>query len=151
MKKTRNFSMGLAISLALALTGCAGGPRQTDVTLQLKADESINDGILLPIDVIAVDEGKAAAVLGVSPDEWFGSRQREQMAPDEIQKLAIRGGGNRTVPVKINPQNGKIILYADYESTSQREQQQLVIDPKKESLRDTYHIKVKKNFLELAP
>lgn len=145
----KNLGMGLAV--ALAFTGCAGGPKQTDVTLQLKADDSINDGILLPIDVITVDEGKAAAVMGVTPDEWFGSRQREQLAPDEVQKLAIRGGGNRSVPVKINPQTGKIIVYADYESTSQREQQQLVIDPKKESLRDTYHIKVKKNYLELAP
>jgi hypothetical protein len=51
----------------------------------------------------------------------------------------------------VHKETGKIIIYADYESTSQREQQQLVIDSKKESFHDSYLIKVKKNLLELVP
>ena len=143
--------LGIGMLLVFALSGCAGGPKQTDVTLQLKADESINNGILLPIDVVAVEESKAASILSISPDEWFGSDQRERLPPEEIQKLAIKDGGVRTVTVKVHKEAGKIIIYADYESTSQREQQQLVIDSKKESFHDSYLIKVKKNLLELVP
>ncbi len=150
MKQTRK--LGICLALAMTLTGCASGPtRPTDVTLEFKAGNSINNGILLPIDVMTVDQDKASAILGISPDEWFGNPMREQLTPDEIHKLAIRGGGERVIRVKVNPRTGKIILYADYESTSQRDLQRLVIDAEKKSLEDTYLINVKQNQLELTP
>lgn len=151
MRTTKSL-LAVGLGMTLALAGCAAGPpKPADVTLQLKADNPINDGILLPIDIMTVDENKAASVLSLSPDEWFGSRLREQLTPDEIQKVAIRGGGTRSVPVKVNSQTGRIIVYADYEATSQRDQQQLVIDASKQALRDSYVIHVKTGELELSP
>lgn len=144
--------LGICLALAMTLTGCASGPpRPTDITLQFKAESPINSGILLPIDVMTVDQNKASAILSISPDEWFGNPMREQLTPDEIHKLAIRAGGERVIQVKVNPQSGKIILYADYEGTSQRDLQRLVIDAEKGSLEDTYLINVKLNQLELTP
>jgi hypothetical protein len=136
--------------VCIALTGC-GGPKYTDVTLAIKADTSINDGVLLPIDVIAVDESKAQSVLSVSPEEWFGNDIRERLTSEEIQKLAIKGGGTRTLNVRVRSDVGRIIIYADYENTSERDRQQIIIFPKNERFQGKYSILVQKNRLELAP
>ena len=147
-RNMRNFIKWLLV--CIALSGCAG-PKYTDVTLSIKADTSINDGVLLPIDVIAVDESKAESVLSISPEEWFGNDMRERLTSEEIQKLAVKGGGARTVNVRVRSEVGRIIIYADYENTSERDRQQIIIFPKKEQFRGTYSIQVQKNRLELTP
>jgi hypothetical protein len=136
--------------VCLALSGC-GGPKYTDVTLDINADSSINEGVLLPIDVIAVNESKAESVLSISPEEWFGNDMRERLTSEEIQKLAIKGGGTRNVTVKVRSEVGRIIIYADYENTSGRDRQQIIIFPKKAEFLNKYSIQVRKNRLELTP
>jgi len=138
--------------VGMVLSGCAAQarPKYTDVSLSLQADAPINDGVLLPIDVIAVNEIKADAVLSVSPEEWFGNDMRERLTSEEIQKFAIKDGGNRIIDVRVPSEVGRIIVYADYENTSERERQQIIIFPGKDRFKSNYSIRIQKNRLELT-
>jgi hypothetical protein len=139
--------------VAMALSACAAPlkPNYTDVTLSLQADVPVNDGVLLPIDIITINENKAEAVLAISPDLWFGNDMRERLTAEEIQKFAVRDGGSRNITVRVPSETGKIIIYADYENTSEREGQQIIIFSGKDRFRDTYMIRVHNNRLELMP
>lgn len=139
--------------VGIALSGCAAPttPRYTEVAVSLKADAPINDGILLPIDIITVNELKADAVLAISPELWFGNEMRERLTTEEIQKFAVKDGGTRKIDVRVPSDTGRIIIYADYENTSERAKQQIIIFPGKERFRDSYLIRVHNNRLELMP
>jgi predicted component of type VI protein secretion system len=139
--------------VGVALTGCAAPttPRYTEVAMSLKADVPINDGVLLPIDIITVNEIKADAVLAISPEVWFGNEMRERLTPEEIQKFAVKDGGTRKIDVRVPSDTGRIIVYADFENTSERQKQQIIIVPGKERFRDSYLIRVHNNRLELMP
>ena len=148
-----NPAAAMLLVLTMLLGGCAGptAPQFDDVTLNLQAAEAINDGVLLPIDIMAVNEIKADAVLAVAPDLWFGNEQREKLTPEEIQKVAIRGGGKRQVTVRVPSLAGKIILYADYENSNERAAQQIIISPLKGGFHEKYEILIQANRLELKP
>jgi hypothetical protein len=120
-------------------------------TLSLQADVPLNDGVLLPIDIIATNEIKAEAILGIPPGLWFGSDMREHLTKEEVHKLAVRGGETRDIAVTIGHGIGRIIVYADYENTSGREGQQLIISPRKSWFSKNYLISVRNNRLELMP
>lgn len=139
--------------VAVVLSGCAAPlkPHYTDVTLSLQADVPVNDGVLLPIDIITINENKAEAVLAISPDLWFGNDMRERLTAEEIQKFAVKDGGSRNITVRVPSETGKIIIYADYENTSEREGQQIIIFSGKDRFRDSYLIRVHNNRLELMP
>jgi hypothetical protein len=141
------------ILFSVALSGCAYPltPSSTDVTLSLQADVPLNDGVLLPIDIIATNEIKAEAILGIPPGLWFGSDMREHLTKEEVHKLAVRGGETRDIAVTIGHGIGRIIVYADYENTSGREGQQLIISPRKSWFSKNYLISVRNNRLELMP
>lgn len=141
------------ILISVVLSGCASPltPSSTDVTLSLQADVPINDGVLLPIDIMATNEIKAEAILGIPPGLWFGSDIREHLTKEEIHKLAVRGGETRSIAVTIGHGIERIIVYADYEHTSGREGQQLIISPRKSWFSKNYLISVRNNRLELMP
>ncbi len=146
-----NFFKVLLIGVALAGCAAPSAPRYTDVAVSLKADVPINDGVLLPIDIITVNELKADAVLAISPEVWFGNEMRERLTPEEIQKFAVKDGGTRKIDVRVPSDTGRIIIYADFENTSERVKQQIIIVPGKERFRDSYLINVHNNRLELKP
>ncbi len=145
------FFMMLLVGMLLSACASPLKPDYTDVTLSLQADVLINDGVLLPIDIITLNDDKAEAVLGISPDLWFGNDMRERLTAEKIQKFAIRGGGERNITVRVPSETGKIIIYADYENISEREGQQIIIFSGKNRFRDSYLIRVHNNRLELVP
>lgn len=146
-----NFFKVLLVGVALTACAAPNTPRYTDVAVSLKADVPINDGVLLPIDIITVNELKADGVLAISPEVWFGNEMRERLTPEEIQKFAVKDGGTRKIDVRVPSDTGRIIIYADFENTSERVKQQIIIVPGKERFRDSYLIRVHNNRLELMP
>jgi len=149
-RKITNFVLWFLVGMVMSGCAAQSRPKYTDVSLTLQADAPINDGVLLPIDVIAVNESKADSVLAVSPDEWFGNDMRERLTSEEIQKFAIKDGGSRTIDVRVPSEVGRIIIYADYENTSERERQQIIIFPGKDRFKRNYSIRIQKNRLELT-
>ncbi len=143
----------MSVLMSGVLFGCASPltPTSTDVTLSLQADVPINDGVLLPIDIITTSEIKAEAILSIPPGLWFGSDMRESLSKQEVHKFAVREGEARDITVTIGRGIGRIIIYADYENTNGREGQQLIISPGKSWFRKNYLISVRNSQLELIP
>ncbi len=111
MKVGRRFTAGggaLAL-LALLAAGCA-----SPSTLSFRCDPDINDGLLLTIDLVQVNEAEAAQIRQ-SGDQWFYSELRRQLEP-RTRTVAVEGGCNTSV--KLTPVKGydTLAVISDYKS-----------------------------------
>jgi hypothetical protein len=136
--------------IVLGLSACSLPAQYTDINIILDPAKDINDGVLLPLDVLAIDAGSSEAALGVGPDNWFGEDLRDRLTGDEIKRLAISGGIEKSVLVKISEGVNKIIIFADFENNSDRVGQQIVIVPEKLNFLSKYRIKINEDTMELA-
>ncbi len=142
----KNWILNSAVCiLATLLISCATKPRT--LTLNFKAAPVINSEVLLPVDVIVTPDPVMKDIVRIGPEDWFGHQTREALLDDELYPLAIAGGGERTKKVVLGEDISKVIIYADFEDTIEREDQQLLIncdDKKKE-----YDILIRQNTLEI--
>ena len=129
--------------LSVTLMSCAS----KTLTLKFTADPVINSDVLLPVDVIVTPDPVMKKVLNIGPEDWFGHRSRDILIGDELFPMAISGGTERIKEIPMDENISKIIIYADYEETINREDQQLIIncsDKKKK-----YEILIRENHLEM--
>jgi len=130
--------------LSVTLMSCSS----KTLTLNFTADPVINSDVLLPVDVIVTpDPAVVTKVLNIGPEDWFGHRSREILVADELFPMAIAGGTKRTKEIALDDNISKVIIYADYEDSINREDQQLIIncsDKKKK-----YEILIRNNNLEI--
>ncbi|KPA19400.1 conserved hypothetical protein, membrane or secreted [Candidatus Magnetomorum sp. HK-1] len=150
LRKKLISSIFLLFIFVFFLSACSGvniKPTQIwSISLTFIADQHINNGIRLPVDVIAVKSSDA--VLEVGPEDWFGDSKREKLLKDEIFKLAIGDGEKRQIKIKLNSEIQRLLIFADYTDQVERKGQQIVIDPDKWQLNYIIHLKDKSMELE---
>lgn len=138
---TVNPSFFIILIISIFMTGCS------TMIISIEADKDINDGILLPVDIISVNESFAGKVSDIGPQDWFGHYYREKLSPDELNTLAIAGGQNRRVKVKIHSGVERIIVYTDFENIDDRDSQQVILMSSR--FRRYKFIRIRGNGLEL--
>ncbi|OKY76355.1 MAG: hypothetical protein BM485_03710 [Desulfobulbaceae bacterium DB1] len=141
----------LFLILSVMLGACAAPKKFSDITLNFAADPSINDDVLLPVDIVVVDRAVSESVLEIGPENWFGETLRDRLVGEEIQHVAIKGDARREVKITIPEGVTKVIIYADYENNVDRLGQQIVISPEKNNFAPSYKVNIKDNRMELAP
>jgi hypothetical protein len=96
------------------------------VSIYFLAEKKINGGLLLPVDIIVVNDSTGNEIVKTDPDKWFVSDKRKTLVRGkEIFQLAIKGGEFRKdTQIHINEHIKKIIIYANYNKQSSRESQQ---------------------------
>ena len=145
------FCRMIIVITALVLSGCAMPKGFSDVTIMLESEGSINEGVLLPVDILVANDGLASSALGIGPDDWFGAELRDRLTNEEVQRLAIRGGTTRNVKVSIPEDVRRVIIFADYENNNERFGQQIVITPEKLNFFPKYRVRIRDNRMELVP
>jgi len=135
------------------ITGCAGScllPHtpallNKPVVISIKATQnSINNGIALPVDIIYVSDSDA--IRDISPDEWFSpenAMRKKLKRGKEITTLAVVPGFQKEIPVITKEKIKNIIIYADYNNLNGRDGQEIVIDINRWQL--YYTILIKEN------
>lgn len=144
------FKVLICLLSAIVISSCGfkkiGQPELRTLTLHFKADSVINDQVLLPVDIIVTPSPVMKKIVQIGPEAWFGSQFRDTLLDDEIYPLAISGGGERTKKIVLKDIT-KILVYADFENTMNRDAQQLILDCPKED--NQYEILIKDKNLEL--
>jgi len=136
--------------IAIGLSACVSGPHLTDITIRLVPAKKINEGVLLPVDILTVDSSLSATALGIGPDNWFGEDVRDRLTDDEIKRLAISGGNTKSVSLKVPENIHKVIIFADFENNSDRVGQQIIIAPEKLRFLPKYKININEDQMELV-
>ena len=138
----------LCLILVLLFSGCTVKRtvkkllQVTTVVISLEPRGCVNDGVLLPVDIIVGDEQLGASVLGIGPDAWFDDPLRDRFAGDQIHRLAISGENTRKVTVHLAEGTRRIIIFADYDQSDERSEQQVVIIPESIGFYKTYTIQL---------
>ncbi len=126
MKSVRGILMVVCL---LMLVGCG---KSSHLMLTIVSEPNINDGVLLPMDIMAVSDGKTDQILEIGPEDWFGDSLRESMRPGakgNIQRLAIGSDSTKTVELTIGEDVERVVVFADFETSTDRESQEIIIVP----------------------
>lgn len=92
-------------------------------------DERINQGQLLPVDVIYIQRyHMPSEVISLGPDNWFDHIERDQW--EERQTLGLKGGEIKTLTLNQRwLANTKfIVIYADFKDVAVPYSQQIILD-----------------------
>ena len=125
---------GLLLScFAISLISCQTPPSIPRnplkyINLKFHAQDNINKGALLAIDVIATENDNE--ILAIGPEEWFLNKKRSELVlDDELYIITIKSG--ETIPVTVRRKTNvkRIVIFAEYGNTSDRLDKQLVLEP----------------------
>ena len=97
--------------------------------ITFKCDQHINQGMLLPVDVIYVTRyHMPREITSIGPDKWFNSYERDNWV--ERQSLSLKGGETRELKLnKLWLKNTKFLLvFTDFKDVNGPYSQQLIID-----------------------
>jgi len=123
----RILTVAIGAALVLLTAGCA-----SQSVVRFLCDSRVNDGVLLTIDLIQVNESEAAQIRQVG-SKWFYSPLRPQLAL-RTKTIAVKGGCAETVELA-KPKKGYDILaiVAEYQTaTSDRPEGNMVFRMKKD-------------------
>ncbi len=102
------------------------------VKLVFHCEDNINQGLLLPVDIISVSKGEEKSILQIGPDAWFESEYRETLPDTKLIKLALNNGAIQEVKIDVSRKNDEIvIIFADYRDVIEQDAQQIIIYPEK--------------------
>ncbi|MFH1097765.1 MAG: hypothetical protein ABH886_06015 [Candidatus Desantisbacteria bacterium] len=122
MKCLKMIAMIGMLGMMGMMAGCV-----TQITLVFRCDNVINEGLLLPVDVILVTQEEEKAILQIGPNAWFESEYRNNLAKEQIVKLALVSGETKEIPIDVSQQKGVAIIFADYTNLTGQDTKQLVI------------------------
>lgn len=110
MKTSRHLLAGVAALLAALATGCASSSN-----LRFRCEPQINDGLLLTMDFVQVNEAEVAQIRQTG-DQWFYSDLRRQLEP-RTRTVAVEGGCDTSV--RLAPRKGydTLAVISDYKSS----------------------------------
>lgn len=127
----------LFVLIAVMLhSGCASRPPENKEIGKVKTksiiftcDPQINQGLLLPVDVIYVTRyHMPREVIAIGPDKWFNSSARVKW--QTRQTLDLKGEETKTVQLnKLWLKDTKLlIVFADFKDVVEPQSQQIIID-----------------------
>ena len=117
------------------------------ITLNFYSGNHINKDARLSVDIIIVEDSDA--ILEIGPEDWFGDDKRGTLLKGEqLYKLSFLGNQTQKQKVKVKSSISRIIIFAEYDNSLDREDQQLVLEPKTWNL--NYTILLKDNHMELT-
>lgn len=108
----------------MLFSGCATGR-----SITFTCDPQINQGQLLPVDIIYVARYQTPReVIAIGPDQWFNSEERMQW--ETRQTLDLKGAETKTI--QLNQRWLKdaklLIIFADFKDVKNPQSQQVIID-----------------------
>ncbi len=94
-----------------------------------QCDEHINQGMLLPVDVIYITRyHRPREVISIGPNNWFNSFEREKW--ETKQTLSLKGGETKTL--KLNKlwlkETKLLVIFADFKDVKESQSQQIIIE-----------------------
>ena len=98
-------------------------------TIVFVCDEQVNQGLLLPVDVIYVTRYRMLReITAVGPDRWFDSVERAGW--EEKQTIGLKGGETKKLKLKrLWRDNSKVlVVYANFKGINGPHPQQVIID-----------------------
>ena len=108
-KPANRLRLGIGTLLVAALmTGCA-----TSSTLRFDCERTINDGLLLTIDVVQITDQEEEEIRQVG-DDWFYSDLRRQLGA-RTQTVGAEGGCRETVVLRPLKGYDRLAVIADYQ------------------------------------
>ncbi|MEK7813056.1 MAG: hypothetical protein AAB296_04785 [Candidatus Desantisbacteria bacterium] len=117
--------------IILAGTLCIIAGCITHAKLAFHCDDNINQGLLLPVDIILISKGEEKNVLQIGYDAWFESEYRNNLPDTKLIKLALNNKEMRKVNIDVSQKNEMIIIFADYRDALEQDAQQIIIYPQK--------------------
>ena len=124
--------LGRGILMVICLLMLVGCGKSSHLMVTIVSEPDINDGVLLPMDIMAVNESKTDQILEIGPEDWFGDPLRESMRPGakgNIQRLAIGADATKEVEIALGEDVERVIVFTDFETSTDRESQEIVIVP----------------------
>jgi hypothetical protein len=123
---------GRAIVMVICLFMLVGCGKSSSMMVTIVSEPDINDGVLLPMDIMAVNEDKTDQILEIGPEDWFGDSLRDSMRPGakgNVHRLAIDADSKKVVEVKLAEDVERVVVFADFETSTDRESQEIIIVP----------------------
>jgi hypothetical protein len=110
LKSRRPALLALLAVMAL-LAGCA-----SPASLHFRCEPQINEGLLLTVDLIQVNDAEAPQVRAAG-DQWFYSDLRRQLEP-RTRTVAVQGGCDTTVSLPSRKGYDTLAIVSDFKSGS---------------------------------
>jgi hypothetical protein len=115
MRKSHSSRLLLALAVAslaglAGLTGCA-----SSTSLHFRCDPTINEGLLLTVDLVQVNDAEVAAVRQAG-DQWFYSDLRRQLEP-RTRTVAVAGNCDTTIQLPPKKGYDTLAILSDYKSS----------------------------------
>ena len=119
----------LAMLYACALFRSPPKPLRVDtLSILFKCDSEINQGMLLPIDVIFITaDDNMKEVTKIGPTAWFDSEERQSWA--HRQTLSLRSGVEVRLILNKPPETKSIVIFASFFQVEDQHAQQVIIEP----------------------
>ena len=124
--------LGRGIIMLMCLFMLAGCGKSSNLMVTIVSEPDINDGVLLPMDIMAVSEEKTDQILEIGPEDWFGDSLRDSMRPGgkgNIHRLAIDADSKKVIEVTLAEDVERVVVFADFETSTDRESQEIIIVP----------------------
>jgi hypothetical protein len=119
----------LAMLYACALFRSPPEPLRVDtLSILFKCDSEINQGMLLPVDVIFITaDDNMKEVTKIGPTAWFDSEERQSWA--HRQTLSLRSGVEVRLILNKPPETKSIVIFASFFQVEDQHAQQVIIEP----------------------
>ena len=129
------FVLGFLFSCSLIMPKSPQPPRNNTKTILFKCDSYINQGMLLPVDVIYVTaDDNLKEVTKIGPIVWFDSKERESWP--HKQTLNLRSGIEVRLKLNKPPETKYIVIFAPFFKAEDQEAQQVILPPDEESKKE---------------
>jgi hypothetical protein len=111
-------------------------PLNETKTILFKCDSYINQGMLLPVDVIYVTaDDNVKEVTKIGPVGWFDSKERESWP--HKQTLSLKNGLEIRLKLNKPPETKYIVIFASFFQAQDQESQQVILPPAPEKGKKT--------------
>lgn len=108
------------LSALILCAACSSSKLLMTKTLNFRCDSNFNDGFILPVDIVYIPEGESAdAINGISPDDWFDSKVRDEWPYTQTLSF-IENNVRSTVKIELKKaqKTTKMLVIADYRGLS---------------------------------
>ena len=129
------FILGFLFSCSLIMPKSPQPPLNNTKTILFKCDSDINQGMLLPVDVIYVTaDDNLKEVTKIGPNDWFDSKERESWP--HKQTLNLKSGIEIRLKLNKPPETKYVVIFAPFFKAEDQEAQQVILPPDEKSKKE---------------